>query len=72
MRTNIGSQRSTFFGAQILAATIQVSTCEKWFHEIAGSPLRWDLFFRPLPLRFVWQWRGRGFVPGPENFGGTE
>jgi len=43
-------------GALILAATTQVSTCEKWFHEMAGSPLRWDSFFRPLPLRFF-AWR---------------
>ncbi|QIN77329.1 DoxX protein [Rubrobacter marinus] len=47
--------------------------------------MRWDLFFRPLPLAFVsavvlvtlaagllWRRRGRGFVPGPEAFGAGE
>lgn len=54
----------------------------KWFFENEGYPLRWDLFFRPLPLGFVggvllitllaallWRARGRGIVPGPEAFG---
>lgn len=58
----------------------------KWFFqsEAAGS-LRWDLFFRPLPLAFVggvllatlaavvlWRRRGRSFVPGPEALGATD
>lgn len=59
---------------------------EKWFHETEGYGLRWDLFFRPLPLAFAggvalvtlaaWLfWRARdrrGFVPGPEDFGTTD
>lgn len=56
----------------------------KWFAE-GDDALRWDLFFRPLPLTLVgavllatlavgllWRARGRGFVPGPEAFGATE
>lgn len=56
----------------------------KWFAE-GDDTLRWDLFFRPLPLALVgavllatlaavllWRTRGRGFVPGPEAFGATE
>ncbi len=56
----------------------------KWFTE-GDDTLRWDLFFRPLPLALVgavllatlaavllWRARGRGFVPGPEAFGATE
>lgn len=59
---------------------------EKWFHAAEPFGLRWDLFFRPLPLIFtagvvvvtllawlVWHKRGeRGFVPGPENFATTD
>lgn len=59
---------------------------EKWFQDSAGFPLRWDLFFRPLPLAFVglallatlaaaavWRARGgRGFLPGPRAFGATD
>lgn len=59
---------------------------EKWFQDASGFPLRWDLFFRPLPLALtfgvllavlvaglLWRWRGgRGFVPGPEAFGATD
>lgn len=56
----------------------------KWFTQDDGS-LRWDLFFRPLPLALVgavllatlagvllWRARGRGFVPGPEVFGAAD
>lgn len=56
---------------------------EKWFTETAGYGLRWDLFFRPMPLIFTaailavtaaaWLfWRSRGrrsFVPGPAELG---
>ena len=70
----------------ILSAATAVSAHEKWFHETADYGLRWDLFFRPLPLalfgavllvtfaaRMYWRGRGqRGFVPGPENFGTTD
>lgn len=58
---------------------------EKWFHETENYELRWDLFFRPLPLflfasvllvtlaaGIYWRKRGKGFVPGPENFGTTD
>jgi len=59
---------------------------EKWFQNPDGFPLRWDLFFRPLPLAFVglallatlaaallWRSRdGRGFLPGPLAFGATD
>lgn len=57
----------------------------KWFHEGPGYELRWDLFFRPLPLAFVgtvllatlagallWRARGRGLLPGVEAFGATD
>ncbi len=57
----------------------------KWFERAADYGLRWDLFFRPLPLAFVaavvlatlaagllWRRRGRGFVPGPEAFGARD
>lgn len=58
----------------------------KWFFqsEATGS-LRWDLFFRPVPLAFVggmllatlaavilWRRRGRSYVPGPEALGATD
>ncbi len=61
------------------------SAHEKWFHETENYGLRWDLFFRPLPLALFgtviivtvvsglwWRKRGKGFVPGPENLGGTD
>ena len=58
----------------------------KWFFESeATGSLRWDLFFRPLPLAFVggmllvtafaailWRSRGRSYVPGPETLGATD
>lgn len=57
----------------------------KWFQDPSDYPLRWDLFFRPLPLAFfvavllatlaaglLWRARGRSFVPGPEAFGATD
>ena len=69
----------------IFAAISQAAAHEKWFHETESYGLRWDLFFRPLPLFFVgaillitlaagfwWRKRGKGFVPGPENFGTTD
>ena len=38
----------------VLAATVIVagpaSAHEKWFQNASNFPLRWDLFFRPLPL----------------------
>ena len=69
----------------LFAAASQTSAHEKWFHETENYGLRWDLFFRPLPLVVVgaillvtlaaglwWRKRGKGFVPGPENFGTTD
>jgi uncharacterized membrane protein YphA (DoxX/SURF4 family) len=58
----------------------------KWFFQSeSASSLRWDLFFRPLPLLFVggvlvatlsavalWRRRGRSYVPGPEALGATD
>src|SRR5207248_760139 len=57
---------------------------EKWFVDASRYPLRFDLFFQPLPLTLTlavvvvtalagWYWRvrGRGFVPGPEALGAT-
>jgi len=71
--------------ATFLAAASQVSAHEKWFYEDQSYPLRWDLFFNPLPLALFgavilativaglwWRSRGKGFVPGPENFGTTD
>ena len=80
------SLRSLMFCFAIGCATvIQASAHEKWFHETENYGLRWDLFFRPLPLALfgavllatlaaglLWRKRGRGFVPGPENFGTTD
>jgi uncharacterized membrane protein YphA (DoxX/SURF4 family) len=69
----------------LLTATMSASAHEKWFHETTNYGLRWDLFFRPLPLVLFgvvllvtllagiwWRKRRRGFVPGPENFGTTD
>ena len=67
------------------ALTASASAHEKWFHETENYGLRWDLFFRPLPLALFgaviivtavaglwWRKRGKGFVPGPENLGATD
>lgn len=85
MIKNFGWLRVVSFGLLFLLTATNLSAHEKWFHETAGYGLRWDLFFRPLPLAFVgaillvtliagfwWRKRGRGFVPGPENFGTTD
>lgn len=69
----------------LLVTAIQVSAHEKWFYESKGYGLRWDLFFRPVPLLFtgaallvtlsawvLWNRRQRGYIPGPENFGTTD
>jgi len=59
---------------------------EKWFQSASDFPVRWDLFFRPLPLLLtsgvllavlvavvLWRRRdGRSFIPGPEAFGATD
>jgi uncharacterized membrane protein YphA (DoxX/SURF4 family) len=69
----------------ILVCAIDISAHEKWFHDAQNYGLRMELLFRPAPLAFVgavvlatvlaglyWRKRGRGFVPGPENFGTTD
>ena len=86
---NTTRKSTRFFTSAILLTALQsviyqnaAGAHEKWFHQTAGYPLRWDFFFRPLPMLFVgavlvatlfagllWRWRGRGFVPGPEHFG---
>ncbi|MBA3440575.1 MAG: DoxX protein [Pyrinomonadaceae bacterium] len=84
MSQRIYVRRVVFYLALLLAAVHQVSAHEKWFHETDPYPLRWDLYFRLLPLAFTaavllvtlaawfwWKRRGRSFVPGPENFGTT-
>lgn len=59
---------------------------EKWFHDATQFPLRWDLFFTPLPLALVgavlivtllaWLFQrargGQGFLPGFLVFGATQ
>ncbi len=77
--------RAAFCALILLVTKAQVSAHEKWFHETESYGLRWDLFFRPLPIAFVgaillvtlaawffYKRLGRGFVPGPENFGTTD
>ncbi|MDQ6786478.1 MAG: DoxX protein [Acidobacteriota bacterium] len=69
----------------LFATASRAAAHEKWFHETENYALRWDLFFRPLPLAFFgavllatfaawvyWRKRRRGFVPGPEDFGTTD
>lgn len=76
--------RLCVFAVVLGMAALNVFGHEKWFHETAGYSLRWDLLFRPLPLILIaavavvsfaawlyWRKRGRGFVPGPEDFGAT-
>jgi len=80
-------RRTVAFTATVVAVArpLPVSAHEKWFFDAAGHPLRWDLFFAPLPLAFVlfavaltiggaivWRARGgRDLIPGPEAFGAT-
>jgi hypothetical protein len=81
----INLQNSAFCLAILFIATIPAAAHEKWFHETASYNLRWDLFFRPLPLALFatvllvtlaaglyWRKRGKSFVPGPENLGTTD
>jgi len=66
----------------ILVFSPNVFGHEKWFMETAGHNLRWDLFFRPMPLVFTgvivaitaaawfyWNKRKKSFVPGPPELG---
>ena len=84
MNEKINLRSLTLCLTMLFAAASQASAHEKWFHETENYGLRWDLFFRPLPLVLFgavllvtlaaglwWRRRGRGFVPGPENFGTT-
>lgn len=75
-----------FCALLVFVAAGETFAHEKWFHETEGYGLRWDLFFRPLPLAFAagvllvtlvawFFWRARdrrGFVPGPEDLGTTD
>ena len=77
--------RGATVASLILATAAPASAHEKWFYDAGGHPLRWDLFFRPLPLALtgvvlaltivaavVWRARGeRSFLPGPAIFGAT-
>lgn len=69
----------------LLSVNHNVLAHEKWFMETGGHGLRWDLFFRPLPLAFTaailvvtaiawvfWNKRKKSFVPGPMELGATE
>lgn len=69
----------------LVASTDVAYAHVKWFEQATEYGLRWDLFFRPLPLAFLaavvlatlaagllWKRRGRGFVPGPEAFGALD
>ncbi len=70
----------------LLCATRTARAHEKWFYEGPRLPMRWDLYFRPMPLGFtagvlvlfgvaclLWRWRrGVDFLPGPEAFGARE
>ncbi len=73
------------FVSTLLLTVSQASAYEKWFYETQSYGLRWDLFFRPLPLAVFgavllatlaaglwWRKRRKGFVPGPEDFGTTD
>ncbi len=84
MNKRISLPSTTLCLAMLFATATNASAHEKWFHETESYGLRWDLFFRPLPLAFVaaellatlaawflYHRRGRGFVPGPENLGTT-
>lgn len=86
MKIKANVLNASWIALMVFAAAINVSAHEKWFHETANYGLRWDLFWRPLPLTFIgmvllvtlaagfwWRKRGQtGFVPGPESFGSTD
>lgn len=72
-----------FLSAALLMTASPASAHVKWFIQDDGS-LRWDLFFRPLPLALfgavllmtlaaglLWRVRGKSFIPGPEVFGAS-
>lgn len=82
-------RRGLSFTILILISTVVAAgpavAHEKWFQSTAGYPLRWDLFFQPLPLVLtsgvlvatlvalaLWRrWR-EGLLPGPETFGSSD
>lgn len=85
MITTIKLRRLLLCAAALLSTSSQALAHEKWFHEPDNYGLRWDLFFRPLPLVFVgavvlvtlavgfwWRRRRNGFIPGPESFSTTD
>lgn len=68
----------------LLVLNSAVFAHEKWFTSTDGFHLRWDLFFRPMPLAFTaailavtalawffWNKRKVSFVPGPKELGAT-
>ena len=85
MNKKINLRRLVLGCAMLCSAASQVSAHEKLFHETENYGLRWDLFFRPLPLVLFgavllvtlaaglwWRRRRNGFVPGPESFSTTD
>jgi uncharacterized membrane protein YphA (DoxX/SURF4 family) len=85
MKKRYQFRRFLLFTTLFFGLISQVLGHEKWFHEPEKYGLRWDLFFRPIPLMFFgaiilitiaagiwWRERQKGFVPGPENFGTTD
>ena len=71
--------------AMVFAVAGPASAHEKWFQDASGFPLRWDLFFSPLPLVLVagvlaatlvaavlWRRWGQGLLPGPEFFDSSD
>lgn len=69
----------------LVAASGEALAHVKWFEDPSAHPVRWELFFKPLPLALVggvlfatlvagvvWRRRGRSFVPGAEAFGATD
>jgi hypothetical protein len=86
MNKKVNLQSTALCLITFFATATQTFAHEKWFHETENYNLRWDLFFRPLPLGLFgavllatilaglyWRKRGQqGFVPGPEDLGTTD
>ena len=77
MNGKINLRNLTLCLTLLFGAASQASAHEKWFHEAQNYGLRWDLFFRPLPLGLfgavllatlaAWLWcrkRGARFCTG--------
>ncbi len=76
---------SRFLPLMVLLFSSSASAHERWFYDAANYPLRWDLFFQPLPLSLfaavllatgvgAWLWRaraGRDLLPDVERLGAT-